>query len=170
MLLVRKWLQNIISHWPVYQTYLELAIMLKEVGWLRKWVLRVQIVLPLETIETWTIPAIPWRNICLCWLLRSDTASINYQEIMLGYSDSNKDLVVTCLLAGSLQGSAAWQLSVINLAWKSPSSMAGRYSVGGGPTYEAITAPLQHHSVTGSVWLSKGKSLVQIWKQRRSLL
>ena len=84
--------QNIISHSTSVSDLLELAIMLKEVGLIDENGARVQIVPLFETIEDLdnscdTMEKYLSLPIAQKWIASKD----NYQEIMLGYSDSNKD-------------------------------------------------------------------------------
>ncbi|WP_300121208.1 phosphoenolpyruvate carboxylase [uncultured Enterococcus sp.] len=84
--------QHIISHSESVSDMLELAILLKEVGLIDKHSARVQIVPLFETIEdldksTQIMQQYLTMPIVKRWL----ASKKNYQEIMLGYSDSNKD-------------------------------------------------------------------------------
>lgn len=84
--------QHIISHSESVSDLLELAIMLKEVGLLDENQSRIQIVPLFETIEDLdqAKPIMEYYlqlPIVKRWLQHNR----NYQEIMLGYSDSNKD-------------------------------------------------------------------------------
>ena len=84
--------QNIISHSTSVSDLLELAIMLKEVGLIDENGTRVQIVPLFETIEDLdnsceTMEKYLSLPIAQKWIASKN----NYQEIMLGYSDSNKD-------------------------------------------------------------------------------
>ena len=84
--------QHIISHTESISDMFELAIMLKEVGLVDTDKARVQIVPLFETIEDLDNSREIMRqylnyDIVKKWI----AANHNYQEIMLGYSDSNKD-------------------------------------------------------------------------------
>lgn len=84
--------QHIISHTESVSDMFELAIMLKEVGLIDQHKARVQIVPLFETIEDLDNA----RDIMTTYLSYDMVkswiaANHNYQEIMLGYSDSNKD-------------------------------------------------------------------------------
>ena len=84
--------QTIISHATSVSDMLELAIMLKEVGLVDAQKARVQIVPLFETIEDLDHSEETMRRyfslpLAKKWIASKD----NYQEIMLGYSDSNKD-------------------------------------------------------------------------------
>ena len=84
--------QTIISHATSVSDMLELAIMLKEVGLIDKESARVQIVPLFETIEDLDQSEDTMRKYLSLPIAKRWIASKNnYQEIMLGYSDSNKD-------------------------------------------------------------------------------
>ena len=84
--------QTIISHATSVSDMLELAILLKEVGLVDKERARVQIVPLFETIEDLDHSEETMREYLSLPLAKKWIASCNnYQEIMLGYSDSNKD-------------------------------------------------------------------------------
>ena len=84
--------QTIISHATSVSDMLELAILLKEVGLVDKERARVQIVPLFETIEDLDHSEETMREYLSLPLAKKWIASRNnYQEIMLGYSDSNKD-------------------------------------------------------------------------------
>ncbi|MET3634412.1 phosphoenolpyruvate carboxylase [Streptococcus porcorum] len=84
--------QNIISHSESVSDLLELAVMLKEVGLVDKDLVRVQIVPLFETIEDLDNSAdIMTSYLELDLVKQWIKVNHNYQEIMLGYSDSNKD-------------------------------------------------------------------------------
>lgn len=135
--------QNIISHSTSVSDLLELAVMLKEVGLVDKDKARVQIVPLFETIEDLdnsaaTLEAYLSLPLAQRWIASKG----NYQEIMLGYSDSNKD-------GGYL--SSGWTLYK---AQNELTQIGDRYGVkitffhgrggtvgrGGGPSYDAITS------------------------------
>lgn len=135
--------QHIISHTESVSDMLELAIMLKEVGLIDAQAARVQIVPLFETIEdldkaTETMTAYLSLDLVKKWVASRD----GYQEIMLGYSDSNKD-------GGYL--SSGWTL------YKAQNELTkigeekgvkitffhgrgGTVGRGGGPSYDAITS------------------------------
>ena len=135
--------QTIISHATSVSDMLELAIMLKEVGLVDAQKARVQIVPLFETIEDLDHSEETMRRyfslpLAKKWIASKD----NYQEIMLGYSDSNKD-------GGYL--SACWtlykaqqQLTAIGDEFGVKVTFfhgrGGTVGRGGGPTYEAITS------------------------------
>ena len=84
--------QHIISHSESVSDLLELAIMLKEVGLIDRHSARVQIVPLFETIEDLDKSEPIMRQYLTMPIVKRWLASKkNYQEIMLGYSDSNKD-------------------------------------------------------------------------------
>ena len=133
--------QNIISHTTSVSDLLELAIMLKEVGLVGSDFARLQLVPLFETIEDLensyeVMDKYLSLDIVKKWV--SDNRS--YQEIMLGYSDSNKD-------GGYL--SSGWSLYK---AQQELSSLGEKYNIkvtffhgrggtvgrGGGPSYDAI--------------------------------
>ena len=129
--------QTIISHATSVSDMLELAIMLKEVGLVDDQKARVQIVPLFETIEDLDHSEETMRRyfslpLAKKWIASKD----NYQEIMLGYSDSNKD-------GGYL--SSCWTLYK---AQQQLTAIGDEFGVkvtffhgrGGGPTYEAITS------------------------------
>ena len=133
--------QNIISHTTSVSDLLELAIMLKEVGLVGSDFARLQLVPLFETIEDLensyeVMDKYLSLDIVKKWV--SDNRS--YQEIMLGYSDSNKD-------GGYL--SSGWSLYK---AQQDLSSLGEKHNIkvtffhgrggtvgrGGGPSYDAI--------------------------------
>lgn len=133
--------QSIISHTTSVSDLLELAVMLKEVGLLDKDFSRIQMVPLFETIEDLENSVEVMKqylnlSVVKTWINDNN----NYQEIMLGYSDSNKD-------GGYL--SSGWSLYK---AQNELSSIGKKYGInitffhgrggtvgrGGGPSYEAI--------------------------------
>ena len=135
--------QNIISHSTSVSDLLELAIMLKEVGLVDQESARVQIVPLFETIEDLDNSCDTMKKYLSLPLARKWIASKNnYQEIMLGYSDSNKD-------GGYL--SSCWTLYKVQKQLTSIGDQngvkitffhgrGGTVGRGGGPTYDAITS------------------------------
>lgn len=135
--------QHIISHTESVSDMLELAIMLKEVGLIDAQAARVQIVPLFETIEDLDKAAETMTAYLSLGLVKKWVASRDgYQEIMLGYSDSNKD-------GGYL--SSGWTL------YKAQNELTkigeekgvkitffhgrgGTVGRGGGPSYDAITS------------------------------
>ncbi|MGT2925945.1 phosphoenolpyruvate carboxylase [Streptococcus cuniculipharyngis] len=135
--------QHIISHSESVSDLLELAILLKEVGLLDNEQTRLQIVPLFETIEDLNnahdiMQAYFQLDMVQRWL----AGNHQYQEIMLGYSDSNKD-------GGYL--ASGWTLYK---AQKELTALGERYGIkvtffhgrggtvgrGGGPSYDAITS------------------------------
>ncbi|VTT46212.1 phosphoenolpyruvate carboxylase [Streptococcus porcinus] len=135
--------QHIISHTESVSDMFELAIMLKEVGLVAKDKARVQIVPLFETIEDLEhakqiMTDYLSYDIVKKWIASND----NYQEIMLGYSDSNKD-------GGYL--SSGWTLykaqnDLTGIGQKNGVKITffhgrgGTVGRGGGPSYDAITS------------------------------
>ena len=135
--------QHIISHTESVSDMFELAIMLKEVGLVDTEKARIQIVPLFETIEDLEnsreiMTQYLEYDIVKKWICTNN----GYQEIMLGYSDSNKD-------GGYL--SSGWTL------YKAQNDLTkigeehdvkitffhgrgGTVGRGGGPSYEAITS------------------------------
>ncbi len=135
--------QTIISHATSVSDMLELAIMLKEVGLVDAEKARVQIVPLFETIEDLDHSEETMRKyfslpLAKKWIASKD----NYQEIMLGYSDSNKDggYLSSCWTLYKAQQ----QLTAIGDEFGVKVTFfhgrGGTVGRGGGPTYEAITS------------------------------
>ena len=135
--------QTIISHATSVSDVLELAIMLKEVGLVDAQKARVQIVPLFETIEDLDHSEETMRRyfslpLAKKWIASKD----NYQEIMLGYSDSNKDggYLSSCWTLYKAQQ----QLTAIGDEFGVKVTFfhgrGGTVGRGGGPTYEAITS------------------------------
>lgn len=135
--------QHIISHTESVSDMFELAIMLKEVGLIDTEQARVQIVPLFETIEDLDNSRAIMTQYLEYDIVQKWIASKNgYQEIMLGYSDSNKD-------GGYL--SSGWTLYK---AQNELTKIGDKYGVkitffhgrggtvgrGGGPSYDAITS------------------------------
>lgn len=135
--------QHIISHSESVSDMLELAVLLKEVGLVDSERARVQIVPLFETIEDLDNSSAIMRHyldldIAQKWIKGNDS----YQEIMLGYSDSNKD-------GGYL--SSGWTLykaqnELTQIGQKHGIKITffhgrgGTVGRGGGPSYDAITS------------------------------
>ena len=135
--------QNIISHSTSVSDLLELAIMLKEVGLIDENGTRVQIVPLFETIEDLdnsceTMEKYLSLPIAQKWIASKN----NYQEIMLGYSDSNKDggYLSSCwtLYKAQQQLTAIGDKFGVKITFFH--GRGGTVGRGGGPTYEAITS------------------------------
>ena len=135
--------QHIISHTENVSDMLELAILLKEVGLVSDSFSRVQIVPLFETIpDLDNAPGIMDEYLGLDIVKKWIACNDNYQEIMLGYSDSNKD-------GGYL--SSGWtlfkaQTSLTETGEKNNVKITffhgrgGTVGRGGGPSYNAITS------------------------------
>ena len=133
--------QNIISHTTSISDLLELAIMLKEVGLVGSDFARLQLVPLFETIEDLensyeVMDKYLSLDIVKKWV--SDNRS--YQEIMLGYSDSNKD--GGYLSSGWSLYKAQQELSSLgekhNIKVTFFHGRGGTVGRGGGPSYDAI--------------------------------
>ena len=135
--------QNIISHATSVSDMLELAVMLKEVGLVDTEKARVQIVPLFETIEDLDHSEETMRSYLSLPIAKRWIASKNnYQEIMLGYSDSNKDggylsSCWTLFKAQQLLTAIGDEFGVKITFFHGRGGTVGR---GGGPTYEAITS------------------------------
>lgn len=135
--------QTIISHATSLSDMLELAILLKEVGLVDTERARVQIVPLFETIEDLDHSEETMRKYLSLSLAKKWIGSRNnYQEIMLGYSDSNKDggYLSSCWTLYKAQQ----QLTAIGDEFGVKVTFfhgrGGTVGRGGGPTYEAITS------------------------------
>lgn len=135
--------QTIISHAMSVSDLLELAVMHKEVGLIDREFARVQIVPLFETIEDLdnsydTMKKYLSLPIAQKWIASNN----NYQEIMLGYSDSNKDggYLSSCwtLYKAQQQLTAIGDEFGVKITFFH--GRGGTVGRGGGPTYEAITA------------------------------
>lgn len=133
--------QNIISHTTSVSDLLELAVMLKEVGLVDSNYSRIHIVPLFETIEDLdnsvkVITEYLTLNTVKKWI----NSNNNYQEIMLGYSDSNKD--GGYLSSGWTLYKAQRELSNIGKNFGVNITFfhgrGGTVGRGGGPSYEAI--------------------------------
>ena len=133
--------QNIISHTTSVSDLLELAIMLKEVGLVGSDFARLQLVPLFETIEDLensyeVMDKYLSLDIVKKWV--SDNG--RYQEIMLGYSDSNKD--GGYLSSGWSLYKAQQELSSLgekhNIKVTFFHGRGGTVGRGGGPSYDAI--------------------------------
>lgn len=135
--------QTIISHATSLSDMLEVAILLKEVGLVDTERARVQIVPLFETIEDLDHSEETMRKYLSLSLAKKWIDSRNnYQEIMLGYSDSNKDggYLSSCWTLYKAQQ----QLTAIGDEFGVKVTFfhgrGGTVGRGGGPTYEAITS------------------------------
>ncbi len=135
--------QHIISHTESVSDMFELAIMLKEVGLVDPEQARVQIVPLFETIEDLeNAQGIMEEFLSYDLVQNWIKANHDYQEVMLGYSDSNKD-------GGYL--SSVWTLYKVQQELTQLGEAhgikitfihgrGGTVGRGGGPSYEAVTS------------------------------
>ncbi|MFS1663158.1 phosphoenolpyruvate carboxylase [Streptococcus sp. zg-JUN1979] len=135
--------QHIISHTESVSDMFELAIMLKEVGLVDKDSSRIQIVPLFETIEDLdNSRLIMTRYLGYDIVQKWIKANNQYQEIMLGYSDSNKD--GGYLASGWTLYKAQNDLTKIGETYGVNITFfhgrGGTVGRGGGPSYEAITS------------------------------
>ncbi len=135
--------QHIISHSESVSDMLELAILLKEVGLVDKDKARVQIVPLFETIEDLDkSSAIMTDYLELDMVQKWIAGNKGYQEIMLGYSDSNKD--GGYLSSGWTLYKAQNELTKIGQEHGVKITFfhgrGGTVGRGGGPSYDAITS------------------------------
>lgn len=135
--------QHIISHTETVSDLLELAIMLKEVGLLDKQHSRVQIVPLFETIEDLEnakgiMADYLQLDLVKAWVKDNQ----GYQEVMLGYSDSNKD--GGYLASGWTLYKAQNELTKLGEGYGIKMTFfhgrGGTVGRGGGPSYDAITS------------------------------
>lgn len=135
--------QHIISHTESISDMFELAVMLKEVGLVDTEKARVQIVPLFETIEDLDNSRDIMKQYLDYAIVKKWIAANNgYQEIMLGYSDSNKD--GGYLSSGWTLYKAQNELTEIGLDKGVKITFfhgrGGTVGRGGGPSYEAITS------------------------------
>ena len=133
--------QNIISHTTSVSDLLELAIMLKEVGLVGNDFARLQLVPLFETIEDLENSyEIMDKYLSLDIVKKWVSDNGRYQEIMLGYSDSNKD--GGYLSSGWSLYKAQQELSSLgekhNIKVTFFHGRGGTVGRGGGPSYDAI--------------------------------
>ncbi|HGR1543178.1 TPA: phosphoenolpyruvate carboxylase [Streptococcus pneumoniae] len=135
--------QTIISHATSLSDMLELAILLKEVGLVDTERARVQIVPLFETIEDLDHSEETMRKYLSLSLAKKWIDSRNnYQEIMLGYSDSNKDggYLSSCWTLYKAQQQLTTIGNEFGVKVTFFHGRGGTVGRGGGPTYEAITS------------------------------
>ena len=135
--------QHIISHTESVSDMFEMAIMLKEAGLVDKDGARVQIVPLFETIEDLdNARGIMEKYLSYELVQNWIAANHYYQEIMLGYSDSNKD--GGYLSSGWTLYKAQNELTQIGEKYGIKITFfhgrGGTVGRGGGPSYEAITS------------------------------
>ena len=133
--------QNIISHTTSVSDLLELAIMLKEVGLVGSDFARLQLVPLFETIEDLENSyKVMDKYLSLDIVKKWVSDNRRYQEIMLGYSDSNKD--GGYLSSGWSLYKAQQELSSLgekhNIKVTFFHGRGGTVGRGGGPSYDAI--------------------------------
>ena len=133
--------QNIISHTTSVSDLLELAIMLKEVGLVGSDFARLQLVPLFETIEDLENSyEVMDKYLSLDIVKKWVSDNSRYQEIMLGYSDSNKD--GGYLSSGWSLYKAQQELSSLgekhNIKVTFFHGRGGTVGRGGGPSYDAI--------------------------------
>ncbi|XKU95983.1 phosphoenolpyruvate carboxylase [Lactobacillus acidophilus] len=135
--------QHIISHTESVSDMLEQAIMLKEYNLVDSEKARIQVVPLFETVEDLLnareiITQYLSFPIVKKWLVSQN----NYQEIMLGYSDSNKDggYLASCwnLYKAQKDLTAIGEKLGVKITYMH--GRGGTVGRGGGPSYEAITA------------------------------
>ncbi|CDI62998.1 Phosphoenolpyruvate carboxylase [Lactobacillus helveticus CIRM-BIA 103] len=135
--------QHIISHTESVSDMLEQAIMLKEYDLLDNQSARVQVVPLFETVEDLNnardiIKEYLNLDIVKKWLVSQH----NYQEVMLGYSDSNKDggYLASCWNLYKAQKDLTAIGEELGIKITYMHGRGGTVGRGGGPSYEAITA------------------------------
>lgn len=135
--------QHIISHTESVSDLLEQAIMLKEYDLLNNQGARIQVVPLFETVEDLENSREIMKEFLNLDIVKRWLASQNnYQEIMLGYSDSNKDggYLASCwnLYKAQKDLTAMGKKLGVNITFMH--GRGGTVGRGGGPSYEAITA------------------------------
>lgn len=135
--------QHIISHTESVSDMLEQAIMLKEYDLIDNENARIQVVPLFETVEDLNNARDIIKEYLNLGIVKKWLASQhNYQEIMLGYSDSNKDggYLASCwnLYKAQKDLTAIGEELGINITYMH--GRGGTVGRGGGPSYEAITA------------------------------
>lgn len=135
--------QHIISHTESVSDLLEQAIMLKEYDLLDNQSARIQVVPLFETVEDLENSREIMKEFLNLDIVKKWLASQNnYQEIMLGYSDSNKDsgYLASCwnLYKAQKDLTAMGKKLGVNITFMH--GRGGTVGRGGGPSYEAITA------------------------------
>lgn len=135
--------QHIISHTESVSDMLEQAIMLKEYDLLDNQKARIQVVPLFETVEDLNnareiIKEFLSFDIVKKWLVSQN----NYQEVMLGYSDSNKDggYLASCWNLYKAQKDLTKIGEEMGIKITFMHGRGGTVGRGGSPSYEAITA------------------------------
>ena len=135
--------QHIISHTESVSDMLEQAIMLKEYDLLDNENARIQVVPLFETVEDLNNARDIIKEYLNLGIVKKWLASQhNYQEIMLGYSDSNKDggYLASCWNLYKAQKDLTAIGEELGIKITYMHGRGGTVGRGGGPSYEAITA------------------------------
>ena len=135
--------QHIISHTESVSDILEQAVMLKEYDLIDSQKARIQVVPLFETVEDLQNAREIMKEYLSFDIVKRWLASQNnYQEIMLGYSDSNKDggYLASCwnLYKAQKDLTAIGEKDGVKITFMH--GRGGTVGRGGGPSYEAITA------------------------------
>ncbi len=152
----------VISKCQSVSDLLEVGVLLKEVGLVRGGALAVNIVPLFETIEDLSGCGAIMRNAFGVPLYRKWLAGRNdWQEVMLGYSDSNKDggylAANWALYRGEMQLVDAFRAQGVKL--RLFHGRGGTVGRGGGPSYEAILAQ-PAGSVTGGLRITEQGEII----------
>ena len=135
--------QHIISHTESISDMLEQATMLKEYGLLDNQHARIQVVPLFETVEDLQNSREIMKRYLNFDIVKRWIASKNgYQEIMLGYSDSNKDggYLASCWNLYKAQKELTKIGEDMGIKITFMHGRGGTVGRGGGPSYEAITS------------------------------
>ena len=135
--------QHIISHTESVSDMLEQAIMLKEYDLIDNENARIQVVPLFETVEDLNNARDIIKEYLNLGIVKKWLASQhNYQEIMLGYSDSNKDggYLASCWNLYKAQKDLTAIGEELGIKITYMHGRGGTVGRGGGPSYEAITA------------------------------
>lgn len=135
--------QHIISHTESVSDMLEQAIMLKEYDLLDNENARIQVVPLFETVEDLNNARDIIKEYLNLGIVKKWLASQhNYQEVMLGYSDSNKDggYLASCWNLYKAQKDLTAIGEELGIKITYMHGRGGTVGRGGGPSYEAITA------------------------------
>lgn len=134
---------HIISHTESVSDMLEQAIMLKEYDLLDNKTARIQVVPLFETVEDLNNAREIVKEYLNFDIVKNWLASQhNYQEIMLGYSDSNKDggYLASCWNLYKAQKDLTAIGEQLGIKITFMHGRGGTVGRGGGPSYKAITA------------------------------
>lgn len=135
--------QHIISHTESVSDMLEQAIMLKEYDLIDNENARIQVVPLFETVEDLNNARDIIKEYLNLGIVKKWLASQhNYQEVMLGYSDSNKDggYLASCWNLYKAQKDLTAIGEELGIKITYMHGRGGTVGRGGGPSYEAITA------------------------------